>query len=48
MYPDQKVSVVVEKLLPMGHQKMASAHLTDDDSHGDGGGGDDDIDDYGT
>lgn len=47
MYPEQKASVVVEGLLPMGPQNMVSVHLTDDDSDGDGGGDDDDSDGYG-
>jgi hypothetical protein len=48
MYPEQKASVVVEGFLPMGLQKMASVHFTDDDSDCDGGGDDYDNDGYGT
>jgi hypothetical protein len=47
MYPDQKASVVVEGLLLMGLRKMASVHLTDDDSNGDGDIDDDDNGGYG-
>ena len=47
MYPDQKVSLVVDGLLLMGLQKMASVHLTDDDSDGEGDIDDDDNDGYG-